>query len=200
MVVPLSFQAAGDIGQSDPDPVLVSFQGVEVDGVGEVGFEEFVCFGFQPLFGGGEVVDGLGPFSQALIEGRFDPFCELCVGGRGGGDLLVAVGDELFGDADGHSLPRAAGAFGGSAGADVVVNRTGFDGDSPYLIPTSTCSFGMTPSSFPRPGVSNKLSTFQPATKLRSRHRGTWPVGGGLVMRMGGFISLVGAGLQDTCI
>lgn len=44
------------------------------------------------------------------------------------------------------------------------------------------------------------VAPWRPATKLRSRHRGTWRVGGGLVIRMGGFISLVGAGLQDTCI
>ncbi|MEL4506353.1 hypothetical protein AAEX63_15820 [Luteococcus sp. H138] len=120
MVVPFGVQAFGDVSQGDPDPVLVAFQGGEVDGVGEVGFEELVCFGLQPLFGGGEVVDGLRALSQALIEGRFDPFCELCVGGRGDGDLLVAVGDELFGDADGHGLPGTRRAFGGSTGADVV--------------------------------------------------------------------------------
>ena len=120
MVVPLSVQPLGDVGEGDADAVLVAFQGVEVDGVGEVGFEELVRFGFEPLFGGGEVVDGLGPLSQALIEGGLDPLCELCVGGRGDGDLLVAVGDELLSDANGHGLPRTGGAFGGSAGADVV--------------------------------------------------------------------------------
>ncbi|MEX3529003.1 hypothetical protein VVR64_08010 [Corynebacterium xerosis] len=118
--MPLSFQAFGDVSQGDADPVLVPFQRGEVDGVGEVGFEELVCFGFQPVLGGGEVVNGLGSFSHALIERRLNPLCELRVGGRGDGDLLVAVGDELFGDADGHGLPRARGAFGGSAGADVV--------------------------------------------------------------------------------
>ena len=70
VVVPLSVQAFGDVSQSDPDPVLVALQGVEVDGVGEMGFEELICLAFQPLFGGGEVVDGLGPLSQALIERR----------------------------------------------------------------------------------------------------------------------------------
>ncbi|MCX0278180.1 hypothetical protein NLM24_48165 [Nocardia zapadnayensis] len=85
-----------------------------------MGCEELVCFGFQRVLGGGEVVDGLGPLSQALIEGRLDPFSELLVGVLGDGDVLVAVGDELFGDADGHCLPRARCLAGGSTGADVV--------------------------------------------------------------------------------
>ena len=120
VITPFRFQPPGDVVQGNPDAVLVAFQGVEVDGVGEVGFEELVRFGFEPLFGGGEVVDGLRPLGKPLIERRFDLLCELLVGLLGDGDVLVAVGDELFGDADGNGLPRAAGAFGGSAGADVV--------------------------------------------------------------------------------
>ncbi|WP_460741942.1 hypothetical protein [Mariniluteicoccus endophyticus] len=85
-----------------------------------MGFEELVCFGFQPLPGGGEVIDGLRPFSQPLIEGRLDPLSELRIGAWANGDLLVAVGDELFGNADGHCLPPTRCLSGGSAGADVV--------------------------------------------------------------------------------
>ncbi|WP_235998069.1 hypothetical protein [Aestuariimicrobium ganziense] len=85
-----------------------------------MGFEELVCFGFQPVLGGGEVVDGLRPLSQTLIEGRRDSLRELLVRLLRDCDLLVAVSDELFGDADGHGLPGARGAFRGSAGADVV--------------------------------------------------------------------------------
>lgn len=81
-----------------------------------MGVEELVCFGFEPVLGGGEVVDGLGPLNEAPVEGGFD----LLVCLLGDEDALVAVGDELFGDAYGHGLPRAAGAFSGSAGADVV--------------------------------------------------------------------------------
>ena len=120
VVVPLGFQPFGDVSQCDADSVLVAFQGGEIDGVGEVGFEELVCFGFQPLLGGGEVVDGLGPLSQTLIERRFDPLCELRVGVLGDGDLLVAVGDELLSNANGHGLPGTGGAFRGSSGAYVV--------------------------------------------------------------------------------
>ena len=65
VVVPFSVQPFGDIGQGDADPVLMPFQGVEVDGVGEVGFEELVCFGFQPVLGGGEVV-----MSRVRLSGR----------------------------------------------------------------------------------------------------------------------------------
>ncbi|MBB3022218.1 hypothetical protein FHX50_000466 [Helcobacillus massiliensis] len=85
-----------------------------------MGFEELVRLGFQSLLGAGEIVEGLGPLGKTLIEGSLDPLCEQPLGLLGDGDLLVAVGDELFGDADGHGLPRARGAFGGSTGADVV--------------------------------------------------------------------------------
>ncbi|WP_371177338.1 hypothetical protein ABYF34_02855 [Buchananella felis] len=85
-----------------------------------MGFEELVCFGFEPGLGGGELVDGLGPLSQALIERRLNSLRELRMGAWANGDLLVAVSDELLGDADGHGFPGAGGAFRGSAGADVV--------------------------------------------------------------------------------
>nr|WP_061942730.1 hypothetical protein [uncultured Tessaracoccus sp.] len=120
VITPFRFQPPGDVVQGNPDAVLVAFQGVEVDGVGEVGFEELVRFGFEPPLGGGEVVDGLRPLSQTLIEGRLDSLRELLVRLLRDCDLLVAVSDELLGDADGHGLPRTRRAFGGSTGADVV--------------------------------------------------------------------------------
>ncbi|MCI7671894.1 MAG: hypothetical protein SPG17_03855 [Schaalia hyovaginalis] len=85
-----------------------------------MGFEELVCFCFEPVLGGGEVVDGLGSLGQTLIEGRLDSLRELLVRLLRDCDLLVAVSDELFGDADGHGLPGTRRAFGGSTGADVV--------------------------------------------------------------------------------
>ena len=44
----LASEAAVDVGESCADAVLVLFEGVQVDGVGEVGFEELVRFGFEP--------------------------------------------------------------------------------------------------------------------------------------------------------
>ena len=39
VVVPFGVQAFGDVGEGDADSVLVAFQGVDVDGVGEVGLK-----------------------------------------------------------------------------------------------------------------------------------------------------------------
>nr|WP_245993625.1 hypothetical protein [Flaviflexus salsibiostraticola] len=72
------------------------------------------------MLGAGEVVEGLGSLGEPLVEGRLDSLCELRVGVLGDGDLVVAVGDELFGDANEHGLPGTGGAFRGSSGADVV--------------------------------------------------------------------------------
>ncbi|MCT2296721.1 MAG: hypothetical protein SOX57_00925 [Schaalia hyovaginalis] len=42
MITPFRFQPPGDVVQGNPDAVLVAFEGVEVDGIGEVGLEELV--------------------------------------------------------------------------------------------------------------------------------------------------------------
>nr|WP_229770218.1 hypothetical protein [Schaalia hyovaginalis] len=55
-----------------------------------------------------------------MIELGFDPPCELLVPAFGDGHLLVAVGNELLSDANGHRPTRTGGALRGSAAADVV--------------------------------------------------------------------------------
>ncbi|NDO78317.1 hypothetical protein GKZ75_08800 [Kocuria indica] len=118
-VEPLSVQTLGDIGQSDAYSVSMPLQRWHVDDVGEVGFEERVRLGPELVLGGDEVLDGLGPLGAPLVKCGLDSLSGLCLGGRGDGELLVAVGDELFGDADGPGLPRARCLAGGLAGAAV---------------------------------------------------------------------------------
>ncbi|WP_229659407.1 hypothetical protein [Nesterenkonia alkaliphila] len=58
-VVVLKFPV--DVGQSGADAILVSFEGLEVDGVGEVGVDELLAFGLEPL----PVAHQLGEFLRA---------------------------------------------------------------------------------------------------------------------------------------
>ncbi|WP_277245399.1 hypothetical protein [Micrococcus terreus] len=47
LVVVLEFSV--DVGQSGADAILVPFEGLEVDGVGEVGVDELLAFGLESL-------------------------------------------------------------------------------------------------------------------------------------------------------
>ncbi|WP_262508933.1 hypothetical protein [Schaalia sp. JY-X159] len=82
--------------------------------------QELVALVLKSLTVLGQLGQLLGAGGEAFIERGLD----LC--GQGGvlvlgdRDVLVAVGDELLGDADGHGSAGAGLAFGGPPGADVV--------------------------------------------------------------------------------
>lgn len=88
------------VREACPDAVLVSLQCREVDGVGEVRGEELVALGFEAFPVGARLGQLARLGRQAFVE------CGLDLRHEGGevrfsdADLLVAVGDELFGDAD----------------------------------------------------------------------------------------------------
>lgn len=85
-----------DVGDAGADAVLVAFQGVEVDGVGEVGGEDLVALVLQSLPRRGEFSEFGASSGEAFVEGGFDSCREPCVLCFGDGDALVAVGDELL--------------------------------------------------------------------------------------------------------
>nr|WP_245787884.1 hypothetical protein [Tessaracoccus bendigoensis] len=109
-----------DVGETGADAILVPFECVQVDGISEVGCEQFVALVLESLAVGREFCD--------LRRLRGEPFVEryldLCREGGvllfGDGDVSVAVRDQLLGDADGHGPPGAVLPFGGPPGADVV--------------------------------------------------------------------------------
>nr|WP_260279437.1 hypothetical protein [Propionibacterium freudenreichii] len=120
MVLAVLGEAAVHVGEAGADAVLVALQRVEADGVGEVRGEELVGLCFQP----GPVRGQIGQFlivpGVALVERGIDVGGEALVGAVVDGDARVGVGDEPFGDGDGHGPSRAGGFLGGSAGADEV--------------------------------------------------------------------------------
>ncbi|WP_447949796.1 hypothetical protein [Microbacterium aurum] len=120
MVIVFAGEAAVDVGQSGTDTVLVALQGVEVDGVSEVRGQELVALVLESLAVLGQLGQLLGAGSEAFIERSLDLRGEGGVLGLGDCDVLVAVDDELLGDADGYGSAGATLAFRGAAGADVV--------------------------------------------------------------------------------
>ncbi|MDL9947674.1 hypothetical protein QSJ19_19230 [Gordonia sp. ABSL11-1] len=116
----LAVELAVDLGEAGADAVLVAFEGLEVDGVGEVRGEELVGLVVEAFAVRGELGEFLGPGREALLERRVDLRGEGVVGVLADPDPLVAGGDEVFGDADGDGFAGAGGGFACSAGADVV--------------------------------------------------------------------------------
>ncbi|MFT4287873.1 MAG: hypothetical protein QM595_09545 [Nocardioides sp.] len=116
----LAVEFAVDLGKAGADAVLVAFEGLEVDGVGEVRGEELVGLVVEAFAVRGELGEFLGLGREALIERRVDLGGEVVVGLLADPDPLVAGGDEVFGDADGNSLAVAVGGLAGSTCADVV--------------------------------------------------------------------------------
>ncbi|MFN8086250.1 MAG: hypothetical protein U0Q04_04640 [Microbacterium sp.] len=116
----LAGEAAVNVGESCADAVLVPFEGIQVDGVGEVRCEQLLALVLEALAVGHEFRD--------LGRLRGEPFVErrLNLRGQGGvlrlrdGNVLVAVGDELLDDPDGDSPAGAVLAFGGASCADEV--------------------------------------------------------------------------------
>ncbi|WP_287270748.1 hypothetical protein [Microbacterium sp.] len=113
-------EAVFDVREAGADAVLVSFQGGQVDGVGEVRGEELVALGFDPGPVRGEVGELLILSGAALVE--------RCIDLRGDGPVVVLVDrdrgvgvlDQPFGDLDGDGSAGAGGLLGGAAGADEV--------------------------------------------------------------------------------
>jgi len=109
-----------DVGETCADAVLVPFEGVQVDGVGEVGCEQFVTLVLEPL----AVLGQLGQFLRAggkpLIERGLDLFRQGGVLRLRDGDVVVAVGDQLLDDPYWHGTPGTVLPLGGAAGADEV--------------------------------------------------------------------------------
>ncbi|MFT4218317.1 MAG: hypothetical protein QM619_14185 [Micropruina sp.] len=116
----LGGELAVDVRESGADAVLVPLEGFQVDRVGEVRGEQLVALVRQALAVRGQFGQFLGARSAALIERRIDLRRECRVPCFGDGDLLVAVGDELLGDADRHGPTGAVLALGGAAGADAI--------------------------------------------------------------------------------
>ncbi|WP_238329483.1 hypothetical protein [Ornithinimicrobium humiphilum] len=94
---------------------MVALECVEVDGVGEVRSQQLVTLGLQPLTVGGQLSQGLGAGGEAFVERGVDLLGQSRVGLLADGDLLVAVLDELLGDADRDGFAGAGFAAGGSS-------------------------------------------------------------------------------------
>nr|WP_229742385.1 hypothetical protein [Gordonia jinhuaensis] len=113
-------ELAVDLGEPSADPVLMTLQRVEVDGVGEVRGEELLALGFEPLAVRGELGEFLGTRGHPLVKRGIDLLGQFRVGGLANPDPLVGGLDKVFGDPDGNGLAGAGGALAGPAGADVV--------------------------------------------------------------------------------
>ncbi|KTR78580.1 hypothetical protein ACH0CV_02585 [Brachybacterium paraconglomeratum] len=120
MLVVFAGEAAVDVCKPGPDAVLVPFEGVEVDGVGEVCGEQLVALVLEPLAVLGQVGQFLGAGGEPFIERCLDLSGEGGVLLFGDGDVSVAVRDQLLGDTDRHGPPGAVLPFGGPTGAHVV--------------------------------------------------------------------------------
>nr|WP_263283234.1 hypothetical protein [Nocardioides rotundus] len=113
-------ELAVDLSESGADPVLMPFEGVEVDGVGEVRGQELLALGLKALAVRGQLGELLRAGGHPLIERGVDLLGQCGVGCLADPDPLVAGLDEGFGDPDGNGLAGAGGALAGPAGADVV--------------------------------------------------------------------------------
>lgn len=82
--------------------------------------QELVSFVLESLTVLGQLGQFLGAGGEAFIERGLDLGGEGGVVGLGDRDVLVAVGDELLGDADRDGAAGAVLALGGSPGADVA--------------------------------------------------------------------------------
>jgi hypothetical protein len=83
VVVVFAGEAAVDVGEPGADAVLVTLQGFEVDGVGEVRGEQLVALVLESLAVLGQLGQFLGAGGEALIERGLD------LGGEGG--VLASV-------------------------------------------------------------------------------------------------------------
>lgn len=116
-----------DVGESCADAVMVAFQGVEVDSVGEVRGQELVALLLQPP----TVRRQLGQFrrtgGEPFVERGLDLLDERLVLRLRDRDLLVAVGDKLLGNPITTLMDRSL----------VIVNNelegTGENGGDPSL-------------------------------------------------------------------
>ncbi|MFT4232128.1 MAG: hypothetical protein QM606_05030, partial [Leucobacter sp.] len=142
---------AVDLGEAGADAVLVAFEGLEVDGVGEVRGEELVGLVLEPLPVRGELGEFLGLGREALLERRVDLGGEIVVGLLADPDPLVAGGHEVFGDTNGNSLAVAVGGLAGSTCADVV-NRPGVPGGHDLTRRIDSCQHHGSTMTRPGPG------------------------------------------------
>ncbi|MCA0346110.1 MAG: hypothetical protein LCH31_03535 [Actinobacteria bacterium] len=111
VVVVFTGESTVDVGESGADAVLVTLQGFQVDGVGEVRRQELVALVLESLAVLGQPGQLLGAGGEAFIERGLDLGGEGGVLGLGDRDVLVAVGDELLGDTDGNGAASAVLAF-----------------------------------------------------------------------------------------
>jgi hypothetical protein len=119
-LVVFSGETAVDVREAGTDAVLVAFEGIEVDGVGEVGGEDLVGLGFQSAPVRGQLGEFVGACGEAFIECGLDLSGQVRVLGLADRDTRVAVGDEAFGDRDWDGTPGATGGALPPAGAGEV--------------------------------------------------------------------------------
>jgi hypothetical protein len=81
VVAMFGLQASVNVRQADPDPVLVTLQRVEVDGVGEVRCQELVTLVFEASAVGGQLGQRLRAGGEPFIERCLNRSCSALVGG-----------------------------------------------------------------------------------------------------------------------
>ena len=86
-------KSAVDVGEAGADAVLVPFEGVEVDGVGEVCREEFVALVLESFAVLGQFGEFLGAGCETFVERGLDLCRERGVLLLGERDVSVAVAD-----------------------------------------------------------------------------------------------------------
>ncbi|WP_392423717.1 hypothetical protein [Barrientosiimonas humi] len=91
VLVVLVGEAPFDVSEAGADAVLVTLEGLQVDGVGEVRGEEFVALVLESLAVRGEFGQFLGARGEAFLERGFNLCREVGVLLFGDGDVLVAV-------------------------------------------------------------------------------------------------------------
>ncbi|WP_460522578.1 hypothetical protein [Humibacter antri] len=111
--------ASIDVSEPRAAAVLMTFQRVEVDGVGEVRGEELVGLVFEPSTIRGEFRQLVGACREPFVECLLDLLGETDVLGFVDADAGVAVGDELLSDRNGDCARRALGFAGATAAAAI---------------------------------------------------------------------------------
>ncbi len=104
-----------DIGEPGADAVLVSLQGGQVDGVGEVRGEEFVTLNFQACPFRCQVNEFLVAAHGSFVERGIDCCGELTAVSLADGDVRVGVRDQSFRNRDGYRTPGTVRLLRGTA-------------------------------------------------------------------------------------
>lgn len=97
-----------DASETCADAVLVPCEGVQVDGVGEVGCEQLVTLVLESLAIVGQLGQFLRAGGEAFVERGLDLFCLSGVPRFRDGDVCVAISDQLI-NADARVEPQRAG-------------------------------------------------------------------------------------------